>query len=142
MSLSFPILLSAVPLYAVDYTLKKNSLFRYYWIVLKFGLAIFATLALLIHQFADPASHKLSPPTAAPGDGNNRKHPAVAASANGQMLLVWTEGTGWSKGGSLGWQLFDNSGRPSGVQGHAPGIPVWGLPSAFADDQGNFTIVY
>jgi hypothetical protein len=90
----------------------------------------------------DPASHKLSPPIAAPGDGNNRKHPAVAASANGQMLLVWTEGTGWSKGGSLGWQLFDNSGRPSGVQGHAPGIPVWGLPSAFADDQGNFTIVY
>jgi hypothetical protein len=28
------------------------GLFRYYWIVMKFGLAIFATLALLIHQFA------------------------------------------------------------------------------------------
>src|SRR5712671_4615503 len=27
------------------------GLFRYYWIVLKFGLAIFATLALLVHQF-------------------------------------------------------------------------------------------
>jgi hypothetical protein len=27
-------------------------LFRYYWIVMKFGLAIFATIALLIHQFA------------------------------------------------------------------------------------------
>jgi hypothetical protein len=26
-------------------------LFRYYWIVMKFGLAIFATIALLIHQF-------------------------------------------------------------------------------------------
>jgi hypothetical protein len=90
----------------------------------------------------DSASLKLSPPIAAPGDGNNRKHPAVAASANGQTLLVWTEGTGWSKGGSLGWQLFDNSGRPSGVEGHAPGIPVWGLPSAFADHEGNFTIVY
>src|SRR5258708_3653589 len=25
--------------------------FRYYWILLKFGLAIFATLALLVHQF-------------------------------------------------------------------------------------------
>jgi hypothetical protein len=28
------------------------GLFRYYWIVVKFGLASFATLALLIHQFA------------------------------------------------------------------------------------------
>jgi len=28
------------------------GLFRYYWIVIKFGLAIFATMALLIHQFA------------------------------------------------------------------------------------------
>src|SRR5216683_4076900 len=27
------------------------GLFRYYWIVLKFGLAIFATIALLVHQF-------------------------------------------------------------------------------------------
>ncbi len=27
------------------------GLFRYYWIVLKFGLAVFATLALLVHQF-------------------------------------------------------------------------------------------
>src|SRR6266699_4829211 len=90
----------------------------------------------------DPHSFELSPAIAAPGDGNNRKHPAVAASANGQMLLVWTEGTGWSKGGSLGWQLFDKSGMPTGVEGHASGIPVWGLPSIFADRQGNFTVVY
>jgi hypothetical protein len=90
----------------------------------------------------DPASLRLSPPIAAPGDGNNRKHPAVAAGANGQMLLAWTEGTGWSKGGSLRWQLFDSSGTPTGREGHAPGIPVWGLPSIFADRQGNFTIVY
>src|SRR5438128_1395775 len=27
------------------------GLFRYYWIVMKFGLAIFATFALLMHQF-------------------------------------------------------------------------------------------
>ena len=90
----------------------------------------------------DPDSFTLSPAIAAPGDGNNRKHPAVAANANGQMLLAWTEGTGWSKGGSLGWHLFDKAGTPTGVEGHAAGIPVWGLPSVFADHQGNFTIVY
>jgi hypothetical protein len=90
----------------------------------------------------DPASFKLSPSVAAPGDAKNRKHPAVAATADGQTLLAWTEGTGWSKGGSLAWQLFDKSGSPTGEIGRAPGIPVWGLPSVFADSQGNFTIVY
>ena len=89
----------------------------------------------------DPGSLKLSQPIAAPAAGINKKHPAVAASAN-QQLLVWTEGTSWAKGGSLGWQLFDNSGKPIGAPGHALGLPVWGLPSAFADHHGNFTIVY
>jgi hypothetical protein len=80
---------------------------------------------------------------AAPGESGNRKHPAVAANANGAVLLVWTEGTGWSKGGSLAWQLFDGGGKAtSAEEGHASGVPVWGLPSAFADPQGNFTIVY
>ncbi len=27
------------------------GLFRYYWILMKFGLAVFATIALLVHQF-------------------------------------------------------------------------------------------
>jgi hypothetical protein len=90
----------------------------------------------------DPDSTSGPLPIAAPGDGNHRKHPAVAGSANGQTLLAWTEGTGWSKGGSFGWQLFDDSGKPTGEEGHAPGIPVWGLPAAFADRAGNFTILY
>jgi hypothetical protein len=79
---------------------------------------------------------------AAPGESGNRKHPAVATNANGVVLLVWTEGTGWSKGGSLAWQLFDRGGKAKSAQGQTPGVPVWGLPSTFADRQGNFTIVY
>lgn len=90
----------------------------------------------------DPASLKPSSAISAPGNTDKRKHPAVAAGANGQVLLAWTEGTGWSKGGSLAWQLFDREGNPISVQGQAPGVPVWGLPSIFADPNGNFTIVY
>jgi len=85
---------------------------------------------------------KVPPAFTAPGEGTNRKHPAIAANANGVVLLAWTEGTGWLKGGSLAWQLFDSAGRAASAQEHAPGVPVWGLPSAFADRQGNFTIVY
>jgi hypothetical protein len=90
----------------------------------------------------DPATFKLSSSIAAPGQSNDRKHPAVAANSRGQVLLAWTEGTGWKQGGSLAWQLFDKSGQPLGAVGHAPGVPVWGLPSVYTAPDGNFTIVY
>lgn len=105
-------------------------------------LASWETAGQVYFDSVDPVLLKPSAAIAAPGDSNKRKHPAVAASGNGQTLLAWTEGTGWSKGGSLAWQLFDSAGTPSGAEGHATGVPVWGLPAVFADQQGNFTIVY
>ena len=51
----------------------------------------------------------------------NRKHPAVAGNARGETILVWTEGTGWQKGGSLAWQVFDRAGRPIGPEGRIDG---------------------
>ena len=32
-----------------------------------------------------------------------RKHPSIAANRRGEVLLAWTEGTGWAKGGSVAW---------------------------------------
>lgn len=90
----------------------------------------------------NPDSLRLTAPIAAPGSTDDRKHPVVAANARGEVLLAWTEGAGWLKGGSLAWQLFDRVGQPIGAEGHADGVPVWGLPSAFADRRGNFTIFY
>jgi hypothetical protein len=40
-------------------------------------------------------------------------------------MLVWTEGTGWKKGGSLAWQLYDSEGNPAGEKGAEQGMPVW-----------------
>jgi len=104
-------------------------------------LAAWETAGEVYFDQIDAASLKLSQPISAPAAGTNRKHPAVAASVNGQ-LLVWTEGTSWSKGGSVAWQLFDNSETPIGAPGHVPGLPAWGVPSVFTDHDGNFTIVY
>ncbi|GAC1702368.1 MAG: hypothetical protein NVS9B4_07620 [Candidatus Acidiferrum sp.] len=89
----------------------------------------------------DADASKLFPAIAAPGAGNNRKHPAVAANSNGDVLLVWTEGTGWKKGGSLSWQLFNADGKALRAESHVTDVPVWGLPSVFADKRGNFTIL-
>lgn len=79
---------------------------------------------------------------AAPGDGEGRKHPAAVRNDRGETLLVWTEGTGWNRGGTLAWQVFDTTGEPLETRGTAPDVPVWSLPAAFAEADGGFTIVY
>ncbi len=71
-----------------------------------------------------------------------RKHPVAVANAKGEVLLAWTEGTGWAKGGSLAWQLYDAAGNPTSEKGRADGVPVWGLLSALPRPDGSFTIVY
>lgn len=90
----------------------------------------------------NPETFQLSSSFAAPGQSTDRKHPAVAANSRGQVLLAWTEGTGWKMGGSLAWQIFDKSGQALGAEGHAAGLPIWDLPSVYTGSDGNFTIVY
>ncbi|HEV2667701.1 MAG TPA: hypothetical protein VG324_22490, partial [Blastocatellia bacterium] len=81
-------------------------------------------------------------PVAAPALTGKRKHPAIATNARGETILVWTEGTGWKKGGSLAWQVFDKNGKPLGEMGAAQGVPVWGLATAVAEADGKFTVIY
>jgi hypothetical protein len=80
-------------------------------------------------------------PVAAPGEGK-RKHPALARNKRGATLLVWAEDTGWNRGGSIAWQVFDSAGRALAERGRTDGLPVWGSPAAFARAGGAFVIVY
>jgi hypothetical protein len=90
----------------------------------------------------DPKTGKRSAPVAAPGAGKGRKHPAVAVNARGEMVLAWTEGMGWERGGSLAWQVYDRDGKPTAERGRAAGVPVWSLVAAFVRPDGRFVIVY
>ncbi|HMX25460.1 MAG TPA: hypothetical protein PKC13_07500 [Blastocatellia bacterium] len=94
--------------------------------------------------FAALNSSKQQPlsPIPATGVAGKRKHPAIAANARGETLLAWTEGTGWKKGGSFAWQLYDAQGKPLGEKGEAAGIPVWSLVAVVAEKDGSFTIIY
>jgi hypothetical protein len=89
-------------------------------------------------QFAAVGQHEMASPM---GRGS-RKHPITAVNDRGETLLAWSEGTGWERGGAVEWQLFDGEGRPAGAIGHADGLPVWGLPAAVADKEGNFVILF
>ncbi len=66
----------------------------------------------------------------APGAGNNRKHPSIAVNERGELLLAWTEGTGWKKGGSLRCQLFDTKGEPLTGAAAEVRVPAWDFGAA------------
>jgi hypothetical protein len=71
------------------------------------------------------------------------KHPVLARAPDGQILAVWTEGTGWNKGGGIGCQLFDASLRPISKITRIPGsVPTWSFAAVYYDQEDrNFYIV-
>ncbi|HUS07663.1 MAG TPA: hypothetical protein VMZ52_15260 [Bryobacteraceae bacterium] len=81
-------------------------------------------------------------PVAAPGEGKGRKHPRVAVNQSGEVLLAWTEGTGWQRGGSLAWQVFDGTGRPTSEAKQLPGIPAWSFAAVLPKPDNTFSIIY
>ncbi len=89
----------------------------------------------------DPRTLQLSEPAAAPGSATRRKHPSLAVNERGETLLVWTEGTGWNKGGALAWQLFDADGKLLSEGGQVGGVPTWSFGAAVATASG-FVIFY
>jgi hypothetical protein len=87
----------------------------------------------------DPQSGKVSSPVS---PDTQAKHPVAIGNSRREILLVWAEGTGWNKAGSVAWQLYDHEGEPLPVKGRADGLPVWSLPTAVAEPDGNFSIIY
>lgn len=78
-----------------------------------------------------------------PGEGGQRKHPALAANTHGETLLAWTEGTGWKQGGALAWQVFDAANKPTDIKGYLNNaIPIWGHVAVAALPNGSFAIIY
>lgn len=94
-------------------------------------------------QFAalDASTVKAAPPVS-PAMMAKGKHPVVAANKAGETLLVWTEGTGWQRGGAVAWQVFGADGKPAGEPQRRDGVPTWGLAAAVAEPDGSFTVLY
>jgi hypothetical protein len=90
----------------------------------------------------DPATGRRSTPVAATGSGKGRRFPALAANPRGEVLLAWTEGVQWGKGGTVLWQVFDKDGKPTSERGRADGLPAWSLVAAFVRPDGGFSVVY
>ncbi|HZO90177.1 MAG TPA: hypothetical protein VFB38_17750 [Chthonomonadaceae bacterium] len=104
-------------------------------------LAAWETQNRVYYGQISPASGSISKPIVAPGAVQS-KHPVILANAQGQTLFAWTEGTGWNRGGSLAWQVYDREGRPVGSRGAAEGVPAWSLLTAYTRPDGSFVLIY
>lgn len=91
----------------------------------------------------DKKGREPSKPLSPTGNPKNRKHPMMATNDKGETLVVWTEGTGWQKGGSLGWQIFSDKGRTTMTRGRLDGsIPVWSFAAVYAEPDDSFVIIH
>ena len=104
-------------------------------------VAAWETQQQVYWSWIQPGETKVADPVAPSGSGN-RKHPSVAVNTQGEVLLAWTEGTGWAKGGFLEWQVFDRDGHPISQKHRVAGLAAWSMPAAVARPNGNFVIVY
>lgn len=105
------------------------------------ALGAWETASNVYFASIDPKTMQVSRPTS-PAGTEKRKHPVAVANGEGETLLAWTEGTGWAKGGSLAWQIFDKEGKPTKEKGQMEGVPVWSLVSAVAQADGTFILFY
>jgi hypothetical protein len=80
-------------------------------------------------------------PVSAPGPNKGHKHPRISIASNGDTLLVWTEGTGWGRGGSLAWQAYDSTGSLLSEHGSLAGLPAWSF-AAVAATRNGFLVLY
>ncbi len=106
-------------------------------------LAAWETKRQVYYAAIDPTTFEMTPPIEAPGRGPNRKHPSITANDQGDIILAWTEGTTWGKGGFVAWQVFDKRGNPlPDAAGRAEGLPAWSLVAVYAKPDGGFAVVY
>lgn len=68
------------------------------------------------------------------------KHPVLVSNAQGQILITTVVGSGWSKPGTLHWDLLDPERRVIAT-GDGDKLPVWGHAAAYARPDGSFVIL-
>ncbi len=66
----------------------------------------------------------------------------VPLEGSGSLVVAWTEGTAWQRGGDLAWRTVGaDASQDSPVQ-RLPGVPVWGSVAAWREADGHVTVLY
>jgi len=68
------------------------------------------------------------------------KHPGLARNNKGQTLVTSLIGSGWSKAGTLHWDILDAAGLTT-TSGDGGTLPVWSYPAPYARLDGSFVVL-
>lgn len=104
-------------------------------------IAAWETAGQVFFSAISGKTHEVGP-AISPARTVSQKHPVSVMNQKGEVLVAWTEGTGWERGGSVAWQIYDSAFKPHGEPGRAEGLPVWGLAAAYAKPDGEFVVIY
>jgi hypothetical protein len=79
----------------------------------------------------------------ADSEGEGQKLPVIARrESTGEMLIAWTEGMGWNKGGALVWRYSKGSEDAVKASGRKDDVPANGSIAAVALADGKFVVFY
>lgn len=99
-------------------------------------VAAWDTAGRVLFSTVKPGTTEFTKPQSPPKAGKASKHPVIAFDDKGNMILVWTEGTAWMRGGAVAWQVYDASGTALEAGRRDGAIPVWGLPAVVPGGDG------
>jgi len=88
----------------------------------------------------DPLKRTVSAPSPMTGTGS-RKYPSLAINAAGERLYAWIDGSSFTKGGTLAWELRAADGSRLASAENAGAVPASGLVAAAARPDGSFLIL-
>ncbi|MGE4181609.1 MAG: hypothetical protein AB7J34_17440 [Limisphaerales bacterium] len=130
-ALTHPWKVAACPMSSTSFTKTVDSV-----------LAAWETAGQVYWSRFSPGAQQPTSPASPPTVGRNPKHPVAVGNSRGEVLLVWTEGTGWARGGDVAWQRFDTAGKPVRGKDHVSGLPTWSMATAVTTRDDQFVVVY
>ena len=71
-----------------------------------------------------------------------QRHPALAVNKAGEMLVTWSENTGWKKAGRFAFEVLSKNGQRIPTHSGQQSVPMWSFTAAYALPDGSFEILH
>jgi hypothetical protein len=84
---------------------------------------------------------KAAPEAGKSGAKAGQNHPRFASNAQGESVVIWTEGAMWGKGGELVVQTFNTAGKAVS-QPVRQALPLWSYGACAGLPDGRFVVIF
>ena len=71
-----------------------------------------------------------------------QRHPALAVNKAGEVLVTWSENTGWKKAGRFAFEVLSKDGQRIPTHSGQQSVPMWSFTATYALPDGSFEILH